>query len=279
MNHRKLLAAQVSEHVKSEKSLAVILLGVGMVCYFGSRYFRFANQNAMAINPVESFIILGSGQQSFTCVTFFALMLLTIDAPYFSDRSIYEIVRVGKHRWLTSKIQFVVLEILIYQLLVFVFSVLLSFFSARALMWKGWSPAMEYLVGDNWQSVAIKFQLTFFYPGFTQLLSPEAAVLVTILYNGAYCLVLALAMVNCNILLKDTKGWVIAVAIHILGYVIYNNGSGTLFRFGFSLLKCALPAWQFSGSSSGNAIVSGIIFVVLILSLLPMKTLERRLVS
>ena len=32
MNHRKLLAAQVSEHTKSEKFLAVILLGVGMVC-------------------------------------------------------------------------------------------------------------------------------------------------------------------------------------------------------------------------------------------------------
>lgn len=279
MNHRKLLAAQVSEHAKSEKSLAVILLGVGMVCYFGSRYFRFANQNAMAINPVESFIILGSGQQSFTCVTFFALMLLTIDAPYFSDRSIYEIVRVGKHRWLTSKIQFVVLEILIYQLLVFVFSVLLSFCSARALMWKGWSPAMKYLVGDNWQLASIQFQLSFPYPGFTQALSPWIAVWVTILYNGAYCLVLVSVMVNCNILLKDTKGWVVAVAIHILGYVIYNNGSGTLFRFGFSLLKCALPAWQFSDSSYGNAIVSGIVFALLIRMFFRIRTLERGLVS
>lgn len=83
MNHRKLLAAQVSEHAKSEKSLAVILLGVGMVCYFGSRYFRFANLNTMAVNPVESFIILGSDQRSFTCMTFFPLMLLTFDAPFF----------------------------------------------------------------------------------------------------------------------------------------------------------------------------------------------------
>lgn len=278
MNYRKLLAAQVSEHAKSEKSLAMILLGVGMVCYFGNRYFRFANLNSMAVNPVESFVILGSDQRSFTCVTFFSLMLLTFDAPFFSDRSVYEIVRAGKHRWLTSKILFVVLEILMYQLLVFGFSVLLSVCSARTMVWKGWSPAMEYLTGGGWQLAASKFQLTFFYPGFTHALSPLGAVGVTILFNGAYCLVLTLVMVNSNILLKDTKGWVIAAAIHILGYVINNNGSGILFRFGFSLLNCALPAWQFSGSSYVNAIVSGVTFAVLILLLLPIRTLERRLI-
>lgn len=277
MNHRKLLAAQGAEHAKSEKFLAVILLGVGMVCYFGSRYFRFANLNTMTVNPVESFIILGSDQRSFTCVTFFPLMLLTFDAPFFSDRSVYEIVRVGKRPWLTSKILFVVLEILMYQLMVFGFSVLLSFCSARTMVWKGWSPAMEYLTGDGWQLVASRFQLSFPYPGFTQALSPWEAVGVTSLFNGAYCLVLALVMISCNILLKDTKGWVIAAAIHILGYVIHNSGSGILFRFGFSLLNCALPAWQFSGSSHGDAIVSGITFAVLLLLLLPIRTLERRL--
>lgn len=210
-------------------------------------------------------------------MTFFPLMLLTFDAPFFSDRSVYEIVRVGKRPWLTSKILFVVLEILMYQLLVFGFSVLLSFCSARTMVWKGWSPAMEYLTGDGWQLVASRFQLSFPYPGFTQALSPWGAVGSTILFNGAYCLVLALVMVNCNILLKDTKGWVIAAAIHILGYVIRNNGRGILFRFGFSLLNCALPAWQFSGSSHGDAIVSGITFAVLLLLLLPIRTLERRL--
>lgn len=138
---------------------------------------------------------------------------------------------------------------------------------------------MEYLTGDGWQLAAGKFQLTFFYPGFTQVLSPWGAVGVTILFNGAYCLVLTIVMINCNILLKDTKGWVIAAAIHILGYVIYDNGSGILFRFGFSLLNCALPAWQFSGNSNGNAIVSGITFAVLILLLLPIRTLERRLIQ
>lgn len=277
MNYGKLLAAQVSEHGKNEKSLAVILLGVGMVCYFGSRYFRFANLNAMGVNPLESFIILGSDQRSFTCVTFFPLILLTFDAPFTSDRSVSEIVRVGKRRWLISKILFVVLEILVYQLLVFAFSVLLSVFSARSMVWKGWSPAMEYLSGRGWRLAASKFQLAFSYPEFTQFLSPWGAVGVTVLFNGAYCLALTLVMVNCNILLKDTKGWVIAVAIHILGYVIDNNGSGLLFQFGFSLLNCAMPAWQFSGSSYGNAIVSGVTFTVLILLLLPIRTLERRL--
>ena len=90
-------------------------------------------------------------------------------------------------------------------------------------------------------------------------------------------MVLALVMISCNILLKDTKGWVIAAAIHILGYVIHNSGRGILFRLGFSLLNCALPAWQFSGSSHGDAIVSGITFAVLLLLLLPIRTLERRL--
>lgn len=279
MSQRKLLSAQGLDHAKSEKSLAAILLGVGMVCYFGSRYFRFANLNTMAVNPVESFIILGSDRSSFTCITCFALMLLTFDAPFFSDRSVYEIVRVGKNRWLISKILFVVLEVLMYQMLVFGFSVLLSVCSARTMVWRGWSPAMEYLVGDNWQLTATRFRLYFPYPGFPQALSPWEAVGVTILFNGAYCFVLTLVMLNCNILMKDTKGWVIAAAIHILGYVIYNNGNGIMFRFGFSLLNHALPSWQFTGNSYGDAIVSGVVFTVLIvLLLLPIRNLGKRLI-
>ncbi len=278
MNQRKLLSAQVSEAARSERALAALLLGVGMVCYFCSGYLRFANTCAKAVHPVESYIILGSQTKSFTCAVFMPLMLLTFDAPCLSERSVYEIVRVGKKRWLRAKIQFLVLEVVVYQLLILGFSMLLTVCSARELVGRDWSPAMDYLTGAAQGLARREFNLYFPYPEMMQSLSPWASAGVTFLLNGAYCLVLALVMVHCNILLKDTRGWVVAAGIHILGFVISHNG-GLFFRLDFSLLECALAAWQLAANSWRYAALSGAVFAgALAVLLLPLGKLEKWLI-
>lgn len=274
----KIIVAQFSEFWKNERAFIVILMGAAFACYFNSQFLRFANTMSLALNPVECYIINGSSRRSFTCIILFGVLLLTFDVPYFSDRSIFEISRVGKRQWLVSKTLFLFLEIFLYNLFIFAVTIALSLFSTNSLVWDAWSPAMKHLtmsgtVGMN------TFDLYFPYREFTAALSPWMATWITFLFNSAYCLVLVLIMMDCNILLGGTKGWPIGVGIHILGYVVSNNGHGVLFRYAFSLLDCAFPAHQFSSTSSSEVFFSGIIFFIVIIELLlPVKWLGKRLV-
>lgn len=271
----KIISAQFSELGKSEKFFVVLLMGVGFALYFSNPFLRFANTCSLSIHPAESYIISGSTRNSFTCMTLFGVMLLTFDAPFFSDRSIYEIARVGKGQWLVSKVLFLFLVTLLYNLLIFAVSVVLSLFSAHALAWNDWSSAMQKLT----QIQVVNSQLSFSYPDFISAVSPWMAAGITWLLNSAYCLVLALIMMDCNILWGGTKGWPIAAGIHILGFAIKNNAF--LLRdlgITFSLSECALPAQQF-GPSSSEVLYSAFYFTIIILGLLiPSKWLKRRLV-
>ena len=98
--------------------------------------------------------------------------------------------------------------------------------------------------------------------------------LITLVFNSAYCLVLALIMLLANILLGGTKGWTSAIAIHILGYVIGNNGNGLVFKFGFSLLDWAMPA-----SRGADLLLPGFMFAGILAALLMTAgKAEKRLV-
>lgn len=277
MNYiRKIIAAQFSELGKNERAIAVILAGAALSCYFSGQFLRMANTALLPVNPVESYVVSGSSRNNFTCAILFGVMLLTFDAPFFTDRSIYEIAIVGKHQWLVSKILFLFLEVLLYNLFIFGFTVVVSLLSAYSLIWTSWSPAMNLLT----ESGQIISGIYFSFPDFTAAVSPWTAAWMTYLLNSGYCLVLALVMMICNILLGSTKGWPIAAGIHILGYVVGNNGNGVVFQFSFSLLDCALPAHQFSSTSNMDVIDSAIIFAVILLGLLlPSKWFRKRLIQ
>lgn len=274
----KIIAAQFGELWKKEKVFAVILVGVVFICYYGNRFLRFSNTMALALNPVECYIINGSSRSNFTCITLFEILFLTFDAPYWEERSIYEIARVGKQQWLRSKTLFLFFEVALYNLFILVLSFILSLFSANSIVWNVWSPAMKKLT-ESGTFALNNFGLYFPYRDFTAVASPWMAAWITYLFNSAYCLILALIMMNCNILLGGMKGWPIGVGVHILGYVVSNNGHGVVFQYEFSLLDCAFPAHQFSVSSSSKAIFSGIIFTFIIFGLLlPIKKLGKRLI-
>ena len=268
-NIGKILGAQLCDLQKSEKFIGVILLGAALSSYFGSLYFRFANEAYLAVNPLESYILNGSTKANFTCTVLFPLMLLSFDAPYFSDRSIYEISRVGRKQWLTAKNWFLILEVLSYNLFCLGISLLFSLFSARDISWVHWGGAILRLARSG-GGVFLNFP----YSDFLSAYSPMTGALITLVFNSAYCLVLALIMLLANILLGGTKGWPIAIAIHILGYVIGNNGNGLVFKFGFSLLDWAMPA-----SRGADLLLPGLMFAGILAALLMTAgQAEKRLV-
>lgn len=257
-----LLSAQAGELLQSHRAAAVALLGVGMSCYYSGSYLQFANKAALAVHPLEAFIINGSCRNSFTCVTLFPLLLLCFDAPYLSDRSPYEIARVGKGRWLRAKLAFLALAAVGYCLYLLAVSAVLTVFSTRSLCWTLWSPAMELLTKLNSVTTG---GLYFYFPGLTEGTSPLGAAALTVLLNAAYCLVLCLIITLCNVLGGGARGWIAAAAVHIVNFVMINNG-GFLFRLDFSLLEEAFPATSVGGGYGGAAVPCGI-FLGLLLAL------------
>lgn len=263
-NTSKLIEAQFCERVKSEKTFAIILMGVALACYYSSFFLRFVNTVSLPINLAECYIINGSCRNSFTCTVLFGSLLLTSDAPYYSDRSIYEIARVGKQRWIISKILFLFFEVFLYNLIIFTATAIISLLSANDIVVNDWSTAMEWLVESGRTYALNNFGLSFPFQKFITTVPLWLAVCITYVLNSSYCLVLALAMMLCNTIWNGSRGWVIAVAIHILGYIISNNGHDVVFHFAFSLLDCALPAPQFSDYSWKSIINSTITFVIII---------------
>lgn len=270
----KIVFAQLLEQGKNQRTFAALLLGAALVCYYSSGFLRFANAAVRPVNLLECYIINGSCRNNFTCITLFVCLMLTFDAPFLSQRSIYEIARVGRQKWFTAQLFVLFLEVLGYNLLVLAFTALLTLCSANSLVLGEWSSAMEWLTGPGQVSALNIYGLYFPYQELLTILSPWAAARLTLLLNSGYCMVLILVMMNCNLFLGSSKGWVAAAGIHILGYVVSNNGGGVVFGFDFSLLDCALPAHQFSGESNMEAVRSAIMFAVLVLGLM---LLTRRL--
>lgn len=279
MKKSMLISAQFSEFLSTEKNLAVFFLGAVLSLYYSNFYLRFSNFIGKSVNPLECYIVIGSSKVPFTCCILLCLLLLTFDMPNFSGRSTLEIVRVGKKDWLTSKISFLLLLVLLYSTFSLLITVLISVASSNLLIWGEWSGTMNELIGPGKTVALNRFRLFFDYPTFIKNCSVWRAATITFLFNYAYCLVLALIMMFGNIMLNSTKGWIIAIGIHVLNFVISNNGNGVIFNFSFSLLDCALPAGQFGTSTSTNVAISTIAFAALIyFLLLPTKWLQKRLV-
>lgn len=277
---RKLLSAQFSEFWTSEKTTAIFLLGAALAVFFSRNYLRFANYVSKPINPVESYLIIGSDLVYFTCVVVLGLMALTFDIPYFTQRSVLEIVRTGKTNWIVSRVLFLILQVVLYNVFILGVTSLLSVVSANGLTWGQWSDSMHALVGPNKAVALNRFNLAWDYTGFLSSCSIWTALLLTILLNSAYCIILSLIVMIGNILLGNTKGWMAAAGVHIIGFSIIKNGTGTLYRVSFSLLNCARPAVLFGAAHGMDVRKAGITFALLVGGLLlPVRWLGKRLVQ
>ncbi len=225
------------------RAISSVLLGIGLCLYNITRYFSFSNAVGTSVQVFEAYIIAGSTAQIFLGL-FLGNLLLISDAPFITPLSKYEIIRIGRRKWLDSQIIYIFLSCIVYSMILLFFTVLFSFLFCGVSLANTWSKAI-YMLADSQPSFAANiFRISFPYPDFIHSTTPLYAVFLTLFFNSLYTIILGLCILLFNLLTSKNWGWVFASILHILGYIIYAN-SGFFIPLRYSLLCCALPAYHF----------------------------------
>ena len=221
--------------------IMALIFGILVCIYNCTSYIDFANFATGKINILEPYVVVGNDGWSFLGV-FLGNILFLSDSPFVSKISKYEILRVGKVRWLLSKTLYIVLSCLFYSFLILIISSIYTLTRAEGVSFtNSWSQSMNILAFEQPSYATSAFRLSFGYSDFVGSESPVSAALLTILFNSLYAITLCLIIMTINIIIGKNTGWVVASVIHIAGYIIFANG-GLEIPYRFSMLCYALPA-------------------------------------
>ncbi|MCD7769462.1 MAG: hypothetical protein LUH36_05015 [Oscillospiraceae bacterium] len=224
--------------------IAAFLLGIALCIGPVSRYMAFANVLGSSVQIFEPFIYMGSTVSMFTQI-WLGVQLMMSDAPFLRERSPYEILRIGKKRWISASILYVIAGCLLYMLAMLLVAMLLALAAGSVDYSNRWSDAMVTLAEKQPDFAVVTYSLKFAYPEFISAVRPWGALLQTLLYNGLYLIVISLCIFAVNLWSGLSLGWLAAAAVHIVGYVIYANGA-MFFPQKLSLLSCAIPAYHYA---------------------------------
>lgn len=248
------------------KVWSAFLLGMCFCAYTAEKYISFSEAIGSSMQVTEIYTIIGSSTYYFTGILLGVLLLLS-DAPFVNSRSRYEIIRIGKVAWLRSQMLYITLSVLIYFLIIMLFTMLIACVIGKASWANAWSRSMGILAYDNPYFAISEFKLTFPYPLMISTVTPYLASVLTLVFNILYCLLLCMCMYVFNLVVEKKIGWFLATIIHFSGYIIITNGIITNGRQRFSPLSCAFFANQFVDSTRINIINASLLFLVLLYAL------------
>ena len=250
-------------HVSSWKgdlrTIMSFLFGAVLVCMCGYPYIKFACFARSEIQAFELYIICGSSGYSFLALLLGNILLLS-NAPFVDEITTYEILRLGKSRWVNSKILYLVSSCIAYSVFLLIVSVIFSLFKGNVVFINEWSYAMKELAFKQPTYAIESFRVAFSHGNFIASVNPYTAVTLTVVCNSAYAVIICLLMMSINLVSRHNLGWLIAGVVHICGYIIFVN-SGFLFPTKYSLFCHGLPAYYFE-SQNGFSIVGTISFVL-----------------
>ena len=253
---------------------ASLLIGIAMCVSPIHNYLSFAEVSASTHHVLEPFILIGSTVAQFTRIVL-GWLVAVLGAPFISERTTYEILRVGRKRYLTERIWFIILLSMMYLIGTTAATCLLGLMRGNTIWINEWSPAMRTLAERQPAFAITTFRLHFPYPHYITALSPYAAAILTLLLNWSYLTILGLVALVINSFIKPVVGVIAAFAVHIAGYLIYTNAYLGM-PLQFSLLVCAMPAYYF-GNSDMNLYLTLAAYAAIILGIaLTIRGLHRR---
>lgn len=112
-----------------------------------------------------------------------------------------------------------------------------------------------------------------------EALGPYPTFFFTLIFNGCYCILLCLCLFSVNVWCERNVGWLVAIAIHIAGYVVITNGIITSDLQRFSPLSYAFFVNQFSEGSGITALGGTIMYAVLYYVLVYVTDHHARMVT
>lgn len=246
--------------------LAALLLGCGITLTNIGRYFSFAHAVGYSVQIFEPYILTGSNVMFFMGILLGCLLLLS-DAPFVTPMSKYEIIRIGRKKWLMSQIVYIIIACIVYSIVILLFSVAVSTFAGDFFLSNHWSQTMV-MLAERQPGFADNFRLSFKFPDYIRSTKPFTALLLTFLYNNLYMVVMGLCMFVFNLLINRNAGWVAAMALHIVGYIIYANAGFGIVSVKYSLLCCAAPGFHYVAAYGISNSYSFMLFAAIVLFLI-----------
>lgn len=240
---------------------AAYALGFGLCLKNMHAYISLANGIDYSIQIMEPYILIGTRIPYFMG-TLLGGLLLVSDAPFITQLSNYEIIRVGRKKWVITQMLYIVFRCIRYSVAILFFSCFMSFISTDVIWSNNWSETMNMVAVEQSYFVIRKFAFSFEFPEYIMEVKPYLAMLLTLFYNSLYMILAGFCIFVINLIFKHGAGWLVAAILHIVGYVIYANG-GAVLSIKYSLLCCAAPGYHYIEKYSMSPIYSATILVVI----------------
>ncbi|MBR5067060.1 MAG: hypothetical protein IKX08_05370 [Lachnospiraceae bacterium] len=256
---------QITSWKTDLRVIMAFLFGFTLLCIEGFPYLKFAAFARSDVQAMELFVLCGSTGYAFLAL-FLGNLLLMSNAPFVTEATTYEILRIGKKRWIDSKIIYIVIGSVIYSLVLILASVVFSCFKGTVNFRNEWSYAMTELTFKQPSYAITSFRVSFTEKEFISAVNPYVAALLTVICNSAYSVLICMVMMTVNLLSTHNFGWIAASVVHILGYAVFTN-SGIGIPLRFSLFCNGMPASFFKSESGFTFIGAGCFFLAMILIL------------
>lgn len=244
---RLMLFAKYIGWFRDLRILMSFLLGFSLVsapCVNLSRLSILLNA---PVQPLEPMILIGSTYNQYV-FTLLGLFLLLSNAPFMNDMTIYETLRVGKKRWVTTQILYISISSAIYYVALALFTILLTVLvSATGITFQNvWGSGMKLLATQSPQFAIEKLGLLFPFPEFLDKFSPVSAFFLTAASNILYGAILCLGLFVFNLKGYGSIGWAFMIILHIWGYLVMMNGPSHFLPY-LSPIILAMPGYSSFG--------------------------------
>lgn len=226
---------------KDLRILAAFLLGIGVCIKNISPYIILANELEYSVQVFEPYIILGSRVPYLMGICLGGLLLLS-DAPFITNISCYEVVRVGRRKWILSQIIYVIISCILYMVVICFMTILVTMIFSQFSLKNHWGNAMNMVAIKQSEFIIRKFSFSFPFSDFIEKTTPQSAFFITYIFNTAYLTLMGLCILMVNLVICRNNGWIITTMLYIISYIIYANG-GMILPLKYSLLCCAAPAY------------------------------------
>ncbi len=256
------LANKYLSWLNSLHVLAAFLVEITLAVYFEARLLNYSSELRNMLQICEPYVYITSDPKMFGAVMLGGVLLLS-DAPFLTPLSQYEMLRIGKKKWVGSQICYVFLTSFLYFIILLFSTAVVGSFGCGVYFIGGWSDTMEILSFTNPSAAATNFQLGFNAPEMLQAVSPVVAALEGIFFQSLYLGMIGLSILCVNMNTRQNYGWIVGSVLHFMGYLIYAN-SGFGMQAKYSLLCCVIPRFHYIPSMGMPGIYCSFLLFTLI---------------
>ena len=233
------------------------LLGIAVLAYWMSNFFRYVHFTREPINILETFIVI---EQHSLSILFLVLgwILVMADAPFIKQNTFLTLHRCSRRSWNAGMLLYIILQAFLYTITLAAVSVVAS--CLNGFISNIWSNPVYMLSKDYGNDLGVIYNITFHWIEMMINMTVPHAFMVTILYLFAYLAFMGVLLYICNLLLKGIWGTIIVLGIHLIGYLFMQDG-----LIEKSLLAHAIPGYFIDNSN--RYLISPCIFLVFIVCL------------